>query len=268
MPRQRTRNGGYRQSVRMQPKKAAARPTRTFTRTLRQNQVLPFNNTSGNLYATISAIIRGDPRSFVDWEAAATPFEMFRVKRLRVFALPSCLPSASLETLFRNVSSTQMWTCPDYTSDENALGFNIKSYQNTRFHGLSLNAFTKIVDTDVRLNSQQGGVLPPSTWLPTNASTTIGGWDPTVLNYSGTQVWIENPALLNVSPSLQASVSLTLELDIEFKQPGFSSPPTSVGLLPARPLNQTGTDENDEFTSPSSPVKSLPPLENRAFSLQ
>lgn len=241
------------------------RGPRERSRTLRQNQVLPFNNTSGNLYATISAIIRGDPRSFVDWEAAATPFEMFRVRRLRVFTLPSALPTASLDTLIRNVASSQVWTCPDYTTDENALGFNIKSYQNTRFHGLSLNAFTKIVDTDVRLNSQQGGVLPPSTWLPTNSSTTIGGWDPSVLNYSGTQLWIENPALLNVSPSFQASVSLTLELDIEFKQPGFSSPPTSLGLLPARPLTQTGDEENELPSTPVTP-RTLQ-LDNEAVSL-
>jgi len=218
-------------AVRTSPKKAAMQPMRTFNRTLRQNQVLTFNNTSG-VYATVNAVVLGDPRSYVDWESAAAPFEMFRVKRIRVFALPGTVPAGTLETLLRNVASTQIWTAPDYTNDEATLGTNIKSYQNARFHGLSLNRFTKIVDTDVRLNSAQGGVLPNTTWLPCNQSTSAGGWDPSVLNYSGTQIRAENPALLNVSPSFQATVSLTLEIDIEFKQPGFSTPPTTAGLLP------------------------------------
>lgn len=232
--------------VRISPKQAAMRPTRVFTRTLRQTQVLSFTNTS-TVYATLNATVRADPRGYVDWEQAAQPFEMFRVKRLRAFVMPATLPTAGFQTAFANLASTTVWTAPDYTYDEVTLGNNIKSYQNARFHTLSLNSFKKIVDTDVRLNSIQGGVLPPSTWLPCQSSNAFGGWDPLSINYTGFQLWAENPAIFNVSPSLQASLSLIFEIDIEFKQPGFSTPPTTTAL-PARLITEPD-NENDENES-------------------
>lgn len=241
-----------RMPVRTAPKAAAARPQRVFTRTLRQTQQIPFNNTAAGV-AILSAIVRADPRTFQDWALAAAPFEMFRVKRLRAFVLPSTSATASFQTLLANIASTTIWTAPDYTTDEVSLGSNIKSYQNARFHGLSLNGFKKIVDTDVRLNSMQGGVLPPSTWLPTGAANTIGGWDPAQINYTGFQLWGENAALLNVSPALQASLSIVYEIDIEFKQPGFVVPATSLSL-PGRLLNE---NDDDEDTTSNQLVTSL-----------
>lgn len=232
--------------VRTAPKSAAARPLRVFTRTLRQTQLVPFSNVTGSV-AILSAIVRADPRTFQDWALAAAPFEMFRVKRLRAFVLPSTTPAASFQTLLANIASTTIWTAPDYTTDEVSLGSNIKSYQNARFHGLSLNGFKKIVDTDVRLNSMQGGVLPPSTWLPTGAANTIGGWDPAQINYTGFQLWAENPALYNVSPEFQGALSIVYEIDIEFKQPGFVVPAVSLSL-PGR-LLVSDNNEDQEFSN-------------------
>jgi len=239
------RRNGNRLAVRSSPKAPAARPMRTFSRTLRQTQILPFNNVS-TVYATIRSVFRADPRSFVDWEQAATPFEMFRVKRLRAFMLPASEPTGSLETLLRTISSTTVWTAPDYTYDEITPGNNIKSYQNARFHSVSLNGFKKIIDTDVRLNSVQGGVLPPTTWLPTQASNTAGGWDPTQINYTGFQLYAENPTLFNVAPSFQGTLSLVLEIDVEFKQPGFVTPATAIGQLPGRTIAPDSDDEEQQ----------------------
>lgn len=246
------RNNGRRVAVRTSPKAAAGRPLRVFSRTLRQTQVLAFTNTS-TVYATLNAVVRADPRSFVDWDLAASPFEMFRVKRLRAFVLPASNPSASFQTQLANISSTTIWTAPDYTNDEITLGNNIKSYQNARFHSMSLNGFKKIVDTDVRLNSIQGGVLPTSTWLPCQASNASGGWDPTQINYSGFQLWAENPAIFNVSPSLQASLSLVYEIDIEFKQPGFVTPATST-TLPGRLLIDTNNEDDENEPNVPGPL--------------
>jgi len=238
-----------RHAVRTTPKAAASSPQRVFTRTLRQTQVVSFNNTS-TVYATLSARVRADPRNFVDWEIAAQPFELFRVKRLRAFAIPANDPAGALQTQFSNALSTTVWTVPDYTYDEITIGNNIKSYQNARFHSLSLNQFRKIADTQVRLNSLQGGVLPPTTWLPTQASNNAGGWDPTSVNYTGFQLWAENPSLLNVSPSLQATISFVFEIDIEFKQPGFSTPPTSLSL----PLAIQELSEEEDPNAPKTPM--------------
>jgi len=237
-------------AVRSAPKAPAAQPRRVFTRTLRQTQVLTFTNVS-TVYATLNAVVKADPRTFQDWVLAAAPFEMFRVKRLRAFMLPSTLPTASFQALLQNIAATTVWTAPDYTNDEVTVGNNIKSYQNARFHSLSLNSFKKIVDTDVRLNSTQGGVLPTTTWLPTQAANAAGGWDPTQINYSGFQLWAENPALYNVSPSLQASLSLVYEIDVEFKQPGFVTPATSLAL-PGRLIidNDNENDENETDAQP------------------
>merc|ERR1712007_250482 len=184
--------------------------------------------------------------------------------RLRAFMLPSSLPTSSLDTLLRTISATTVWTAPDYTNDELTLGNNIKSYQNARFHTPALNDMKKIVDTDVRLNSVQGGVLPPSTWLPTQASNSAGGWDPTQINYSGFQLWAENPSLFNVSPSFQGSLSLVFEIDIEFKQPGFVTPATALAL-PGRLLYDTDNDgdENESsLPSPQTPIEIIRPGEN------
>jgi hypothetical protein len=161
--------------------------------------------------------------------------------------------------------STTIWTAPDYTNDEITLGNNIKSYQNARFHNLSINQFKKIVDTDVRLNSIQGGVLPPSTWLPTQAANNAGGWDPTQINYSGFQLWAENPALFNVSPSFTGSLSFVYEIDIEFKQPGFVTPATTLSL-PGRLLYDTNNDDDENessLPSPQTPIEIIRPGENR-----
>merc|ERR1711881_626693 len=130
------------------------------------------------------------------------------------------------------------------------LGINIKSYQNARFHSVQLNGFKKIADTDVRLNSVQGGVLPASTWLPCSAINAAGGWNPDELMYTGIQLYAENNALLNVSPDLQGGLTLVYEIDVEFKQPGFSRPPLpSITGLPGR---ITVNDEtNEEFVSKS-----------------
>jgi len=243
------RNGNGRIAVRTSPKAAAARPTRVFSRTLRQTQVLTFSSTSGGVYATLNATVKADPRNFVDWELAASPFEMFRVKRLRAFVLPASVPSASFQTQLANIASTTIWTAPDYTSDEISVGSNIKSYQNARFHSMSLNGLKKLVDTDVRLNSVQGGVLPTSTWLPCQASTNAGGWNPTQINYTGFQLYAENPAIYNVTPSLQASLSLVYEVDVEFKQPGFTTPPTSLAL-PGQVTINTNDQESHEVPAP------------------
>jgi hypothetical protein len=177
---------------------------------------------------------------------------MFRVKRLRAFVLPASTPSATFQTQLANISSTTIWTAPDYTNDEITLGNNIKSYQNARFHSMSLNGFKKIVDTDVRLNSIQGGVLPPSTWLPTQASNAAGGWDPTQINYSGFQLWAENPSILNVSPSFTASLSFVFEIDIEFKQPGFVTPATAL-TLPGRLYIDANNEDDENETSSAQP---------------
>lgn len=245
------RNNG-RVAVRTSPKAAAGRPTRTFNRTLRQTQVLAFSNTS-TVYATLNAVVKADPRSFVDWDLAASPFEMFRVKRLRAFVLPASTPSATFQTQLANIASTTIWTAPDYTNDEITLGNNIKSYQNARFHSMSLNGFKKIVDTDVRLNSVQGGVLPPSTWLPCQASNNAGGWDPTQINYSGFQLWAENPSILNISPSFTAALSVVYEIDIEFKQPGFVTPATSL-TLPGRLLIDANNEDDENETQSVQPL--------------
>jgi len=243
------RNGNGRMAVRTSPKAPATRPSLTFTRTLRQTQRVLFSNVAG-IEANLQAVIKADPRSFVDWITAAAPFEMFRVKRLRVHMLPTTATPASIEILLRTIASTVVWTAPDYTNDETALGINIKSYQNARFHSVSLNGFKKIADTDVRLNSVQGGVLPASTWLPCSAANAAGGWNPDELMYTGLQLYAENNALLNVSPDLQGGLTLVYEIDVEFKQPGFSRPPLP-GINASLPGRVTINETNQELLSNS-----------------
>lgn len=215
-------------AVRSAPKAPAKQPQRVFSRTLRKEVSLNFNNTDGtNAYR--AGILTADPRSFILWSESATPFEMYRIKRFRAFALPgkgNDNNPALVADLLANIASTTMWTIPDYTNDETTLGQQMKSYQNARFHALSLNNYKMIVDTDVRLNSAQAGVVPTSTWLPVT-------WDPTVLNWTGFQYYFQNPAFVGSQPGTTPFINLILEIDVEFKQPGYSIPTTinSIGTV-------------------------------------
>jgi len=124
-----------------------------------------------------------------------------------------------------SVLSSTVWTAADYGNNENVSGVDMFSYQNARFHSLSMNSYKKIVDTRTRLNLQNDqpiGILPASTWLDTSL---ISGSD---LQYSGFQIFTRMPGIsaTNYLPKYQ----LIVELDIQFKQPAWQNMPSSFLL--------------------------------------
>jgi len=200
-------------------------------RTFRGTATVQLNN-SVNDVAYLSGARDFNPLEILagnEYQSMAHCFEMFRIRRARVYLQPafaSYSPTSSLT--LNSAASTTVWTVSDYTSVEGVVGNNdIKNYQNARFHTLSLNSIKKIVDTQVRFfrkNSQSmtAGVMPPNYWADTTYAT-----DGTFSNF---QYLIEVPGFDNISTAYRPKYRFIYELDIEFKQPATNVTPSSFAI--------------------------------------
>jgi hypothetical protein len=199
-------------------------------RTFRAAETVQLNNSSdGTAYRT--GAIEFNPLLLItseEYKNMASCFEMYRVKRARVFLQPAFsafTPSSSL--VLNATAASTVWTVSDFTKNESTLGNqSIKNYQNTRFHTLSLNSLKKIIDTPVRMYRKAGtdglltaGVMPASYWLDTSFAQAG--------TFSYAQYCIELPGFDNSSVSYRPSYRFIYELDIEFKQPGTSVIPAT-----------------------------------------
>jgi len=226
MPKKRTRrNGNGRTKVSTSPKGPSQRPSRSFNRTFRGVETVELNNSNGET-AYVTGKIEFNPAQLSagnEFQQMAACFEMYRVRRARVFIQPafeSFSPTTSLA--LNSAAASTVWTVSDYTNNETIVGSSdIKNYQNARFHTLSLNSLKKIVDTPVRMYRKAGtsgllsaGVMPASYWLDTSFSQPG--------TFSCSQYCIELPGFDNAAVSLRPRYRFIFELDVEFKQPGTS----------------------------------------------
>jgi len=155
-------------------------------------------------------------------DAQAT-FEFWRLKKLRVKAIcgyNDYNQSYNTINLAAN-AALQIWTAADFSANETVSGVSIMSYNNAKCNTVSFNNFTKILDTQCRLNNANTTpdvILPASTWL--DSSVDMSG-----LKYSGFQLFAMMPGVssTNYMPRFQ----LVFEYEIEFKQPGFQNRPTA-----------------------------------------
>lgn len=219
MARKRRNNGGQGPST---------SPSRTLSRTFRYMVNFQLNNTTGNgvdQYAYYSKYLKFDPTQAFGFNDACATFELWRMRRARVYIQPGY---NSYNQTYNTVNldsalSTTVWTAADYGNNENISGVDLFSYQNARFHSLSINSYKKIVDTRTRLNMQTDqpiGILPASTWLDTSLVNSS-----TDLKYSGFHLFTKMPGMS--ATSYLPKYQMILEVDIQFKQPAWQNMPST-----------------------------------------
>jgi len=212
------------------PKRAARNPLVGFTRTFRAETNLPLNNTQGdNSYGERRLIL--NPTGLAGFNNIATTFDHYRVTRVRVFlrhAYPS-QATANNGQLPRNAScSTIFWNAVDYSLLPTAAAStpdSIRNMQNSRSFLIPSNQQVKVADFRPRVTSRftsSAGtdvIRPVSTWVPTNSLVTWSGLRVLAQNTNG--------AILFPNPSLQQVVTLSISVDVQFRQPQLSNTPTS-----------------------------------------
>jgi hypothetical protein len=180
------------------------------------------NNTTGtgdDQYAYYSKYIDFNPEKAFGFRDAKRTFELWRAKKARVYIQPgynSYNQSYNTINLDAALAST-VWVASDYGINETISGVDLMSYQNARFHSLSLNTYKKIVDTTLRINNTKYNaipIFPASTWLDTSL-------DMQGVKYSGFQIFTMMQGITgnNYLPKYQ----MIIEIDCEFKQPAWQN---------------------------------------------
>lgn len=205
-------------------------PVRTLNRTFRYRTQFTLNNTTGsgdNQYCYYSKYLKMNPDNAYGFREAQQTFELWRLRRFRVKALVgyngynSTYGTVNLDT----IGGCVIWTAADLSPNETISGESLMSYQNARCNTLSFNNLTTIVNSQARLCTQQSPntILPNSTWLDTS-----GDISSMSDNYSGFQIFATFPGIS--STNWLPKVQLIIEMDCEFKQPGFQNRPSSFEL--------------------------------------
>lgn len=217
-------NGRRNRSNQSGPSRA---PATTLKRTFRYFQNVQLNNTTGtglDQYAYYSTYLLPKPELCTGFKDCQKTFEFFKINRMRVKAQPSYNAyNQTYNTInLDSVAAMQIWTASDFSTNENISGTSILSYNNARVHTLSLNGVKTVVNTAVRINQNTLAprtILPSNSWLDT--STDFG----TQNIYSGAQFFAKMPGVsaTNYLPEIQ----LIIEIDCEFKQPGYQNRSTS-----------------------------------------
>jgi len=267
------RNGGTRSNPRprrmankttTRPKRAARNPLVGFTRTFRAETNLPLNNVQGNnSYGERRLIL--NPTGLAGFNNIATTFDHYRVTRVRVFLRHAYPTNATANNgqLPRNAScSTMFWNAVDYSLLSSAAPStpdSIRNMQNSRSFLVPANQQVKVADFRPRVTSRftsSAGtdvIRPVSTWVPTNSLVTWSGLRTLALNTNG--------ALLFPSASVQQVVTLSISVDVQFRQPQLSNTPTSfvsgqfmidcdheAGEFELQPLKDEDVDQPEEET--------------------
>jgi hypothetical protein len=204
-------------------------PQQTLKRRFRKIEYFSLNNTTGNgeqQYAYYSKYKLFDPTTIYGFKDAARTFELWRLNRAKVYIQMGYNSyNQSYNTVnFDAALSSCVWTAADYGNNENVSGVDVQSYDNARFHSLSLNKFLPIVNTKCRLNNENltvRSVLPASTWLDTATSCAENGMDASNQQYNGYHLFVQMPGLsaTNYLPRYQ----LVTEYEVEFKQPAWQN---------------------------------------------
>merc|ERR1711900_112884 len=120
------------------------------------------------------------------------------------------------------------WNAVDYSLLSTAAAStpdSIRNMQNSRSFLVPANQQVKVADFRPRVTSRFDSsagtdvIRPISTWVPTNSLVTWSGLRVLAQNTNG--------AILFPNPSLQQVVTLSISVDVQFRQPQLSNTPTT-----------------------------------------
>jgi len=233
IPRRRRRPRGVAQQRRHA---VTTNPERTSTRKFIYQVRVSLNNAVGT-NTVHESYQRFNALSIQGFSTVAQTYDQYRVKRVRCYlqnSLPQRDPSASaifdnIARLPRNANpSVNVMTAVDHTPGLVA-GPNIYAYNNVQFRVPDNDFSTKIADYVPRLNlaSTTDQLVRPTNNYVACTSTTI--------DWTGFQLYIVNTGgnLTNSiwqNPLFQQTYLLRYEIDIEFKQPTYTTSPPLVAV--------------------------------------
>jgi hypothetical protein len=191
-------------------------------------------NNATSKYAYYSDYIKPQIEKCVGAINQFAAYELWRIKRYMVsIQLAGSANERTSQSLLNDVANTTVWTAADLGANESACGEQLMQYQNAKRNTLSLNKWTKIVDTACNINTSlktaEGNsdnsrfILPRSTWINTSQGTDSKF-------YSGFQLFIQNYAAQSVAVSDAPCYQLQHEIQIEFLQPSYQALPSSFAL--------------------------------------
>lgn len=213
-------------------------PRKTLLKKFAYTNTIQLNN-STSYYAYYSKYVRPNLLNAVGAAPQFAAYELWRLKRLRVSIQMANNDTSQAPTAADpiNTSTTStVWTAADYGANETVSGESIMQYQNAKKNTININKFTKIVDTDCRLNGTLGisgvsatssCIIPRSTWLNTAG---FGNSSLFTNAYSGYQLFIQCFGLENLSVQLAPAFTLVTELDVEFMQPAYQNNSSSFAV--------------------------------------
>ena len=131
---------------------ASRRPRVKMMKKLQYTESISLDNATST-YAYLSEYIRPDITKCTGAAVQFNAYELWRITGLRVYIQNSATSETGISQLNLNdVSNTTIWTAADYGANEDISGETIMQYQNAKKNTLSLNTWTKIIDTPVRIN--------------------------------------------------------------------------------------------------------------------
>jgi len=205
---------------------ASKSPNVKMLKKLQYTDTVLLNNATST-YSYYSKYLKPDITKCVGAAAQFSAYELWRIKKLNVYiqlANPTGSPNATIDF----VPSTTIWTAADYGSNETVSGESIMQYQNAKKNTVNLNKWTKIVNTNCRVNCSLDSsgdwnfILPGDTWINTSK------FDSSF--YSGYQIFVQNFGTQSLGATFQPSFTVNTELIVEFMQPAFQTSPSSFTI--------------------------------------
>lgn len=201
------------------------KPTRTLCKKFAYNEIIQCDNATST-YAFYSKYMKPDITKAVGSLMQFDAYELWRLRAIKVSIQCSASPSAASSfSPINTVAGTNIWTAPDYGTNETVSGESIMQYQNAKRNTLSLNSWKQIVNTDSRINASLDTngdwnfIMARDTWVNTSK------YDSSF--YSGYQLFIQQPGFQNFSPSTLPAFNLQTTLVVEFLQPAFQAAPST-----------------------------------------
>lgn len=200
-------------------------PTRRLTKKLQYTSTVNLNNATSD-YSYYSKYLKPDITQAVGAQAQFAAYELWRLKKMRVYIqMANNVQNDAENTPINYATSSTVWTAADWGANETISCVTIMQYQNAKKNTISLNKWTKIVDTTTRVNSKLQGdnsysfIMPASTWVNTTE------FDSSF--YSGYQLFIQSFGTQNLSVGYQPAYTVITELEVEFLQPAFQNLPST-----------------------------------------
>lgn len=200
-------------------------PTRRLTKKLQYTESVKLNNATSE-YSYLSNYIKPDITKAIGAQTQFAAYELWRLKKIRVYIqMAQNSDSDDGSNPINYATNSTVWSAADWGANETVSGVTIMQYQNAKKNTISLNKWTKIIDTTTRINSKLQGdnsysfIMPASTWVNTTE------FDSSF--YSGYQLFIQNFGTQNLSPGYTPAFTLVTEMDVEFLQPAFQNLPST-----------------------------------------